>query len=782
MISFDIFDTLLTRRVANPYGIFALMQKALAGETFQAIPAYIRENFYTLRIHAEELARHDAACRGREEIVLADIYEAMGLAAQLNAEQKETLCRLECDTELANILPIRQNLTLLQNMLEQDRHVVLISDMYLPQETICAMLQKVSPDLCRLPLYLSSQLGVRKTTGNIYRKVKEAEAAEYSAWIHYGDNPYQDREIPESLGIECRLVGREEPLPIERRVLSLYGDHAGAQLMSGIARYTRICEGRQQPAGRMGSAVCGPILFSYVDWLLRDCVEQGVTRLYFIARDGYLLKKIADIVIAKRKLPIQTKYIYGSRKAWRLCSLSEEHFNLVEILSWSYYAKAHTVEQFAGLLELTAQELIPFLPYGAQRADASVNQVSGYRMAVRLEKDPAFRRFYLNRQSEKRALAAAYLQQEIDVSDEHFMFVDVSGGGLTQGCLAQLLRTFSRFPVQTYFFKLDRVNLVLDCTYKVFFPSMLENNLVIEMLCHAPHGQTCGYRREGDRIVPVLDGFEQEAFARHGFAQLEQALCTYAELMAEAADVPESILAVVKEYLVYVAHTPDEEVLTYFASFPNNETGREKKLTEYAPKLGEEDILNIFLRRMPWEDIRDYYRGTDLNYSMLRCGVKERALAEKCRREYDSEWGRAERADKLAAQQAAAERYGAAAYFPCELLERRIVLYGAGKYGRKLYERLCDEKRLELVKWVDRKQTYQAEDYPEQVESVDALKTADFDQLVIGVADPALAASIRSELIAAGIPENKLFWAARIGCPRPFLGWEDEYRKESAGR
>lgn len=786
MVSFDIFDTLITRRVATPYGIFAYMQKALAEEKYKEFPAYIRNNFYTLRIHAEELARHHNARRGIEEVILPEIYEAMSMAGELSEVQKEQLCQLECQTELQNVLPIKSNIALLKDFLTKGEKVVLISDMYLPEQTIRQMLQKADKDLAALPLYVSSTLTARKTTGNIYRKVKEAEQEDYGKWIHYGDNQYQDCEIPQKLGINCVQLEKEPLLPIEQKVISVFEDDICTQLLTGQARYTRICismdakteTGKQtvklyESAQRMGSSVCGPILYSYVDWILQDCLKRGVKRLYFIARDGYLLKKIADILIQKYSWQITTKYIYGSRRAWRMCSLSEAHFNLAEILSWSYSARIHSIKQLAEIVELSVEELIPFLPYGAKSPDTEVNQTSLFLIVTGLEQNAGFRKLFLQKQAEKRALAIEYFKQELDVSDEQFAFVDLSGGGLTQGCLAELLSTFCNYPVHSYFFKIDRVNLVKKCHYHVFFPSLIQNNLVVEMLCHAPHGQTYGYEKRDGKIVPLLDNFEEAAFQNHGYAGLEEALCKYTENMAEIENQNQVLrerLKVIKEYLIYVAQTPDEEVLEYFASFPNNETGREKKLLEYAPKLTREDILNIFLRRIYYEDISRYYRGTNLDYSVLRCSAEDKQLVDKCKKEYQSEWGLTERKEKLEADKLQKERFGRAAYFPTELLEEKVVLYGAGKYGCDLYQKISQDSRSRVVQWADSRNGYA--DYPSAVVSKEEIGKVDYDQIVIGVMKKQVAEEIRQELLNRGIPERKILWVPVSNTPNAYFNWE----------
>lgn len=59
MYSFDIFDTLITRRTAAPKGIFMLMQGIM--RKTGGYPPFLTENFYELRVGAEELAWQYAA-------------------------------------------------------------------------------------------------------------------------------------------------------------------------------------------------------------------------------------------------------------------------------------------------------------------------------------------------------------------------------------------------------------------------------------------------------------------------------------------------------------------------------------------------------------------------------------------------------------------------------------------------------------------------------------------------------------------------------------------------
>ena len=105
MYSFDIFDTLITRDLASPEGIFAIMQGTLRGEGAHrqgviTLPPYVRDNFCQLRVHAEEIARETYRKQGYEDILLPKIYEAFSLLGNLKEEQIAWLMDLENRTEL----------------------------------------------------------------------------------------------------------------------------------------------------------------------------------------------------------------------------------------------------------------------------------------------------------------------------------------------------------------------------------------------------------------------------------------------------------------------------------------------------------------------------------------------------------------------------------------------------------------------------------------------------------------------------------------------------------
>ena len=137
LYSFDIYDTLITRKTATPEGIFALMQKQLEElREYQSLPKRLIQNFFIIRIQAEKVARNTYITGDIYDITLAQIYECVRLTSALSQEQTTKLMQLEIETEFNNSLPITQNIEKVKDLIKNGERVVLISNMYLTTDKI----------------------------------------------------------------------------------------------------------------------------------------------------------------------------------------------------------------------------------------------------------------------------------------------------------------------------------------------------------------------------------------------------------------------------------------------------------------------------------------------------------------------------------------------------------------------------------------------------------------------------------------------------------------------
>jgi len=306
IFSLDIFDTLITRTVAEPRGIFALMQNSLRN-----FPTLFKNNFVEIRMSAEYYVRTHSK---QAEITFDEIYEFIEKNYCLSIKQAEFLKELEIKTELENSIGIERNIQKLKEWLKNDNKIILISDMYLPQKIIRSLLCKHNSIFEHIPIYVSCEHNATKCTGKLFEIVKEKENIEFKKWTHFGDNRISDFKIPKKLGINAEHYEFEGLKQYEKKFIC---NSSINQLIIGTSRNLRLIECSGNKKMELGCSFAAPILFSYVSWILETAVSTKLVNLYFVMRDGFILKQIADIIIKQRKLSIGTHYIYGSKKVWK---------------------------------------------------------------------------------------------------------------------------------------------------------------------------------------------------------------------------------------------------------------------------------------------------------------------------------------------------------------------------------------------------------------------------------------------------------------------------------
>ena len=325
LYSFDIFDTLITRTTATPCGIFSIMEKHLQQDSeYENFPEIVKQNFFIIRQEAENFIRTNKKLMyDKQDIKFEEIYKIIKNNYNLNETQINTLMNLELNTEIKNIIPIQKNINTLKELIFKNNRVVLISDMYHSEKTIRVFLSHIDPIFENIKIYVSSEYNKTKTSSDLYNYVKEQENVEYENWTHYGDNNYSDIKMANFLGIKTvytpknDLKGYEESLLLNNEISE---SNFYSQMLVGTAKLTRTLSDYNDKIFDFGCSYSGPLLYNYVQWIIEQSLSRGIKTLYFIARDGYIPKLIADEIIKLKNLDLKTKYIYGSRAAWKIPS------------------------------------------------------------------------------------------------------------------------------------------------------------------------------------------------------------------------------------------------------------------------------------------------------------------------------------------------------------------------------------------------------------------------------------------------------------------------------
>jgi len=287
--SFDIFDTLLLRPYADPQELWRVMERE------QGVPG-----FAMARRKADKEAYRRATERGGEA-TLAEAYDLMPASMR-------PLMEAEMQLELRVLRPNPERVEDWQSLGRQGMRRVIVSDMYLPRTLIEEALHR-NGIVGWEALYLSSDRGVRKTTGELFKLMLRECQVQPGEVHHIGDNAYSDVEVPRQLGILTEHTPKvyEQLLglcPFLRRA----DGHLAGTLAAGWAAF-RHSHPNPTYWHRLGFMMGGVLGYMYVTWIAQTARRMGLTRLLFVARDGYVLQQICQ-----RLYPdLQTEYIYAPR-------------------------------------------------------------------------------------------------------------------------------------------------------------------------------------------------------------------------------------------------------------------------------------------------------------------------------------------------------------------------------------------------------------------------------------------------------------------------------------
>lgn len=326
-VSFDIFDTLLKRKVNNPNDVFNLMQRAVQDKI---------SNFAQKRIHAESQARSK---NNSKEITLDSIYDCMH---GTSIEQKEQLKKLELKFE-ANILVQNKEMIDLFNLCKQaNKQIYIISDMYLPLQFIEKILKKNNITGYK-KIYLSSNEKLTKRSGQIFDLYLKENSFKAEKCIHIGDSWHSDYKIPKSKGISA--------IHIPRNTIFSNSDILKEQYLNNFIRLNIYNKSVQDPYYKFGYKKFGQFLWGYVKWLHKNFQDANIEKVFFFSRDGYIMKQAYDLLYGELQDNIKVKYLEVSRRSLRvpILWLNSDFESYINMISPSRLVTIQSIFDGAGL-------------------------------------------------------------------------------------------------------------------------------------------------------------------------------------------------------------------------------------------------------------------------------------------------------------------------------------------------------------------------------------------------------------------------------------------------
>lgn len=314
IISFDIFDTLLMRKVLFPKDVFVFMEEKLKSESMRF--GFLAES----RIKAEQIASKE------NRFATIDVfYKELVDANVIDERDADRLKEFELQTEMELLIPRFDMLEMFNFAKTCGKIVCITSDMYLPKKYMEPLLKGNAIDGYD-DLFISCEQYAAKYTGDLFVKLKKKYKGKKI--LHIGDNEYADVKMAKKNGISTFQVMSSYEMLLMSSVpfLADKADSFADRMLLGniIAEYLNSPFKLAEHKGKVFfDNISSLARFCFAGFTMRyiafimDVVKKSKEALVmFVSRDGYLLYKIYEQIntYTKKLLP-KAVYFYSSRQA-----------------------------------------------------------------------------------------------------------------------------------------------------------------------------------------------------------------------------------------------------------------------------------------------------------------------------------------------------------------------------------------------------------------------------------------------------------------------------------
>lgn len=343
-ISFDIFDTLLIRKTLSPEDIWKLVEERAqkSGHTV--------EDFASKRVAAQDEL-------GLSNPDINDIYDNLCKKYQILEETAELYKELEIRTE-REMLTVRQDMVdLFHKSLESGKSVYLVSDMYLPESVIREILEEKGVTGYKA-IYISCDRKLLKLQG-LFELYKEQQGQ--GTFLHIGDHTFYDGVCAALAGMDYCLV--PSPLAMAKGTLLVNAVDNAASVSERLLLGAVISRVMNSPfkAGwqkntleidteyEYGYAFCAALIVMFTLWMASVLSRGNYEKVLFASRDGYVLKKMYEIICDSddRNCLPGSIYFYTSRKAAVMTNIKNEaYINMIIDISGDMRPESIMRERF----------------------------------------------------------------------------------------------------------------------------------------------------------------------------------------------------------------------------------------------------------------------------------------------------------------------------------------------------------------------------------------------------------------------------------------------------
>ena len=264
VISFDVFDTLLTRDCSQPSDVFDLVEESY-NKREKNNPL---NDFKNLRKEVEKKCAHKTIAPNLDEI-----YAHL----PLDEEKKSKLKAIEIEIEQAISIRKYTGYTLYHYAKKQGKRIVAVSDMYLGKDAINKML--ISAGYTVDDIFVSCDNSAEKYNGKLFHVVITKLSVSKTEIVHFGDNIITDIVGAMRAGISCLWIPARKNLTYFKRCGDSFADRF---LFPFVANRVPLIDNK---VTALGYETCGPMIVGFCQWIHQKLHEGSYNKALFCARD-----------------------------------------------------------------------------------------------------------------------------------------------------------------------------------------------------------------------------------------------------------------------------------------------------------------------------------------------------------------------------------------------------------------------------------------------------------------------------------------------------------------
>lgn len=323
LVSFDIFDTLITRKTFSPRELFNIIE-----EKFNEKYSFRIHGFKKFRVLAEDQAHKDALTNKYQECTLDEIYnlipEIMGIPHNIAQLLKKT----ELETELEYSIPRNRGIELFNHALKCNKNIILTSDMYLSKSFIEKLLIK-NKIFGYNEIFVSSEVKLKKQSGDLFKYISDILNVSFEEILHIGDNVIGDFEVPTKLGIKAYRTPRSIDNakfhnPNLKKWIDVISINKTPLIDSVITLISNKFHDNETitksslfngDAFELGYKGLGPLIIGFTAWVRQQSIQNKIEMIYFLSRDSKIIYDCYKTLYSEESNNI--KYLYSSRRSVR---------------------------------------------------------------------------------------------------------------------------------------------------------------------------------------------------------------------------------------------------------------------------------------------------------------------------------------------------------------------------------------------------------------------------------------------------------------------------------